>query len=212
MRPAGRAFIGLLALVGALAVGGSVMLLRRGVSARQEPSRIETTGARTIRHWMIPSKERARVNPDAPSDQDIAPGRMHFADHCSSCHGNDGSGETPIGHGLYPPAPDMRRSETQDLSDGEIFWIIQNGVKMTGMPAWGTRSAEDERDSWHLVAFIRHLPRIAPAEIEMMKAMNPKTPQEMEEDRDIQNFLSGGRVPPNMEQMHSPDNQSTKEK
>ena len=66
--------------------------------------------------------------------------RAHFADHCAICHANDGSGDTPIGRALWPKAPDMRLRETQDLSDGELFWIIENGIRFTGMPALGLRA------------------------------------------------------------------------
>ena len=85
---------------------------------------------------------------------------MHFADHCASCHGNDGRGKTEIGQNLYPKAPDMWGEETQKLSDGELFYIIKNGVRLTGMPAWGKDTPKDDRQSWHLVAFIRHVPWI----------------------------------------------------
>ena len=70
-------------------------------------------------------------------------GRAHFADHCASCHGNDGRGNTEMGRNLYPKAPDMRQSGTQHLSDGELYWIIENGVRLTGMPAWGDGSGND---------------------------------------------------------------------
>ena len=54
-------------------------------------------------------------------------------------------------------APDMRQRETQSLTDGELFYIIQNGVRLTGMPGWGGGSSHDELDSWKLVRFVRHL-------------------------------------------------------
>ncbi len=97
-----------------------------------------------------------------------------------------------MGENLYPKAPDMRLSDTQSLSDGELFSIIQNGVRFTGMPAWGSESPEDEKDSWNLVRFIRHLPKQTPEELEEMKNMNPKTPEEFREDEDVRKFLEGG--------------------
>ena len=75
---------------------------------------------------------------------------------------NDGSGDTSIGRSLYPPAPDMRAARTQALSDGELFAIIENGIRLTGMPAWGTGTPEGERDSWALVHFIRRMPSLTP--------------------------------------------------
>ena len=84
-----------------------------------------------------------------------------------------------MGRGLYPRAPDMRLPATQSLSDGELFYIIENGVRLTGMPAWSSHEAKD--DSWHLVHFIRHLPKLTPAEVEEMKTLNPKAPDERQE-------------------------------
>ena len=85
----------------------------------------------------------------------------------------------------------MRKPRTQELSDGELFAIIKNGVRLTGMPAWGDVAGHDDADNWKLVHFIRHLPKITPAEVERMKAMNPMTPAEMKEQQAEQNFLGG---------------------
>lgn len=115
----------------------------------------------------------------------------HFADHCASCHGNDGSGATQIGRNLYPKAPDMRLAATQTLSDGELFYIIENGVRFTGMPAWSTGTLEGAEATWHLVRFIRHLPALTPEELREMDALNPKTPSELEEETKDREFLNG---------------------
>jgi mono/diheme cytochrome c family protein len=115
--------------------------------------------------------------------------RAHFADHCATCHANDGSGETAIGRNLYPKAPDMRKQATQSLSDGEIFWIIKNGVRLTGMPAWGADTKEDDRVTWELVHFIRHLPRLTPENLAEMRSLNPKSRQEYEAEEAERRFL-----------------------
>lgn len=73
------------------------------------------------------------------------------------CHGYDGSAQTQVGRALYPKPPDLRQPPTQQLTDGEIHYIIQNGVRLTGMPAWSTKHAQPEEDSWKLVLFIRQL-------------------------------------------------------
>jgi len=108
---------------------------------------------------------------------------------------NDGSGDTEVGRNLYPRAPDMRAAATQQLSDGELFFIIQNGIRLTGMPAWGSGAAHDAQDSWKLVRFIRHLPEVSPAEAQEMSKMNPKTPAELEEERAEEEFLNGAHRP-----------------
>ncbi|HKU25260.1 MAG TPA: c-type cytochrome [Candidatus Sulfotelmatobacter sp.] len=80
-----------------------------------------------------------------------------FIARCSVCHGYDGSAQTQVGRALYPKPPDLRQPPTQELTDGEIHYIIQNGVRLTGMPAWSTKHAQPEEDSWKLVLFIRQL-------------------------------------------------------
>jgi hypothetical protein len=85
----------------------------------------------------------------------------------------------------------MTLSDTQRLTDGELFVIIEDGVRLTGMPAWGSPGPEDDAETWGLVHFIRHLPRLAPDELEEMKALNPKTRKELEEEEEIRRFLSG---------------------
>jgi mono/diheme cytochrome c family protein len=181
----------LVALV--LLVGGVLMALRgRGVDARSEPSWIETQGALFLRGWMTPARYKTLLNPVTASPEAIAEGRDHFADHCASCHANDGSGNTDMGRSLYPRAPDMRLPRTQDLSDGEIFYIIENGVRLTGMPGWSTSTPEGEKASWQLVRFIRHLPSLTAEDIAAMERLNPRSPAELQEEKEIDDFLSGG--------------------
>jgi hypothetical protein len=80
---------------------------------------------------------------------------------------------------------------TQSLTDGEIYYIIHNGIRLTGMPAWGTEEKDD--DSWKLVAFIRHLPYLTPAEEREMEALNPKGPGEKQEEQEEEQFLNEGQ-------------------
>ena len=134
---------------------------------------------------------RTAVNP-VPATESVLSGAMeHYADHCATCHGNDGSGRTSIGQSLYPKAPDMRATPTQSLTDGELFSIIEHGIRLTGMPGWGNGSPEGERDSWSLVHFIRRLPKLSPEELERMEDMNPKSSEEWRQDEEERRFLSG---------------------
>ena len=86
----------------------------------------------------------------------------------------------------------MRTDATQALSDGELFYIIENGVRLTGMPAWGTGTPEGEQASWHLVQFVRHLPKLTDGEVAEMSTMNPKSPDEWREEEEARRFLEGG--------------------
>jgi mono/diheme cytochrome c family protein len=162
-----------------------------GFSAKAEPTVLEVALARQIRHLAIPYSQREAPNPIPASPEVLNEALQHFANHCASCHGNDGSGKTPIGQNVYPKAPDLRLPETQRMSDGELFFIIHNGIRFTGMPAWGKGKPEDDRDSWKLVHFIRYLPKLTPKELDEMKRYNPKTEREREEEAAFERFLSG---------------------
>jgi mono/diheme cytochrome c family protein len=190
-----RAIVIVLAGVGLIAVAVLGWLLASGASARPEPGRVETVAARRLRTLAIPREIRARTNPVPLTGELIAGARRHFADHCAVCHANDGSGTTTMGQGMYPRVPDMRTEDTQSLSDGELFFIIEHGVKLTGMPAWGNDSPESETAGWQLVHFIRHLPKLTPAEIEEMESLNPKSPDEIREQIKEEEFLRGGEPP-----------------
>ena len=154
----------------------------RGFSARAEPSRIEAALALRLRGLATPRGARERRNPTPASPDNIRAGLEHFADHCAVCHANDGSGDTTLGRGLYPKPPDLRDARTQELSDGELFYIIENGVRLTGMPAFGGGPDGDPNETWHLVTFIRHLPRITPGELARMQELNPKSPDDLKEE------------------------------
>src|SRR5690348_1778976 len=147
--------------------------------------------ARQARDMAMPETAKSRMNPIPNSPEVIAEGRAHWADHCASCHANDGSGDTVIGKNLYPPAPDMRLSATQQLTDGELFYIIENGIRLTGMPAWGTGATHDEEDAWQLVHFTRHLPQINVEEKKPIEKLNPKSQDDLREEEEEERYLRG---------------------
>jgi mono/diheme cytochrome c family protein len=161
-----------------------------GFSARSAPSFFETLAAQQARSLAMPTGARNRANPVTKSEQVLDDGMAHWADHCAVCHGNDGSGEVDMGRQMYPHAPDMRKEGPQGLTDGELFYIIENGIRLSGMPAWGGPTA-NEKDSWKLVHFIRRLPALSPAEIAQMKKLNPKGPEDKEQEQQEEQFLNG---------------------
>ena len=178
-----------------LVVAGLVYVRTTGLTARSTPSAIEARLARGVRSFAVPGNVRTRPNPIPRSDDAIGAALQHFADHCAVCHANDGSGTTDFGRGLFPPPPDLRAQPTQGLTDGELFWIIENGIRFTGMPAFGTGSAEGEEESWTLVHFIRHLPRLSESDLERMKALNPRPPEEIRLELEEDRFLRGVGAP-----------------
>jgi mono/diheme cytochrome c family protein len=186
-------------IVGLVLVGGlaaMIVVIGRGFSARDEPSLAEKFIARRVRSLAVPSRAKRLPNPVALTPEVLAEGRAHFADHCALCHANDGSGNTEIGQNLYPKAPDMRLPATQSLTDGELYYIIQNGIRLTGMPAWGTKDDDRDEDTWTLVHLIRHLGELTPEQLKEMEQLNPRSPAELEEERQEQEFLRGGAEPP----------------
>jgi mono/diheme cytochrome c family protein len=185
------ALVGAVVLLIATGVVAVTFLKVSGLSARATPGPIETELARRARAFAVPAEYNARVNPVPPTSESVRNGMQHFADHCASCHANDGSGESELGNGLFPPAPDMRATTTQSLSDGALFYFIEHGVRFTGMPAWSTGTAEGEESSWHLVNFIRHLPSLSPAELAEMAALNPRPAAEVRQEIEEQRFLDG---------------------
>jgi mono/diheme cytochrome c family protein len=181
---------GVIAFLG-IVVAISVSFLHDGLSARAKPTLLEAMVARKARHVAIPSSARLAQNPVLASAEDMRDARLHFADHCAICHGNDGGGQTMIGNGLYPKPPDLRLPETQNLSDGELFWIIENGVRFTGMPAFSNGGEHGgSEDSWKLVHFIRHLPRLSAEERIEMERYNPKGPDDRQEEQEENDFLN----------------------
>jgi mono/diheme cytochrome c family protein len=195
----GQIFLLIFVVVVILLAAAAVSVLHDGLSARAKPTALETAIARTARKMAAPSGAHNQKSPVADSPDVQHEARLHFADHCAICHGNDGSGDTTIGNGLYPKPPDLRDDQTQKLSDGDIFWIIENGVRLTGMPAFGGVGFErdhDVEDTWKLVHFIRHLPALTPAEKLEMEKYNPKGPEDREEEQEENNFLNGGATKP----------------
>ena len=162
----------LLVLAGIAGIGGiGSYFLARGISARDEPTAAEAFIARGLRHVAIPRSVRDARNPVESSAEVLSAAMAHFADHCASCHGNDGRGQTLIGRGLYPKPPDMTQPATQQLTDGELYYIIENGVRFTGMPAFGEEAGNDQdKESWDLVHFMRHLPLVTDEELGDVRA------------------------------------------
>ena len=181
-------------LTGLLVAAAGLAYVRvTGLRARAKPSEAETGLARAIRSFAISGSERSRTNPVPRSEEAVRAGLEHFADHCAVCHGNDGGGVTNFGRGMFPPSPDLRAEPTQRMTDGELFYIIENGVRFTGMPAFATGTAEGEEESWKLVHFIRRLPRLSELEMERMTELNPRSPEEIRQEIAEEEFLRGER-------------------
>lgn len=140
--------------------------LRTHTFGAERPGAFESFFARRALRISIPDSAKAARNPLAVTPEMLAGARDRFARDCAFCHANNGAGKTAASGGMYPPPPDLRREA--DLTDGEMFFVINNGVRYTGMPHW----KEPEDRIWRLVSFIRYLPRISAADLEAMDAIN----------------------------------------
>lgn len=185
--------VGLWALAGALGLmGGGValeLMLENGFSARDEPTFVDTFVARWWRRLAVPEEERNARNPLPTTPEVLARGREHFAVECAACHGSDGRGATRLAEGLYPKPPDLTAAPTQALPDGEIFWVVQNGVRLSGMPAFGRDTQESDQLTWEIVRFIRELPRLSPADVAAVEALRSRGVRQVEEELAVRRFL-----------------------
>ena len=192
MRTLIGAMVGLLIGVGLVGIAGAVYVRATGLDNRSTSGAFEARLARVARRLALPADVAIQRNPVALTPEALAEGMSHFADHCAGCHANDGSGATEMGRGLYPRAPDMRQPATQTLSDGELFYVIEHGIRFTGMPAWSTGTKEGEESTWRLVHFIRHLPALTASDVETMKQLNPASPEQIRLEIEEERFLSEG--------------------
>ena len=129
-----------------------------GCTAHAQPSKTETTLANVAKDLVIPVEAEHKKNPVPDTEEAVKQGRLVFVQSCAVCHATDGRGRTDLGRNMYPPAMDMTSPHVQHWSDAELLWVIQNGVRLTGMPSW--QSSLSETDSWKLARFIHRLPRL----------------------------------------------------
>jgi hypothetical protein len=191
-----------IAVLAAAMAAGMLLFVRQGFSTRSAPSAAETLIAGSMRSLAIPARYKEMRNPVDCSPQVFTEAGAHWADHCATCHANNGSGDSLLGKGMYPRPPDMRLPPTQNQADGQLYYTINNGVRLTGMPAFG-EAGDNDTASWKLVCFIRRLPKLTEDEEDELKKLNPKTPEDLEEERQEREFLNGGPLPAPPADAHS---------
>lgn len=162
-RLAVRVLLGVLAAAalawGALALGAV------NPAATQRPSRLEKTVARAALDAAV--RARAPRGFTAPTDAtSLERGREAYRAHCLVCHGVPGGAQSSIAAGLNPPVPDLAEPETQARTDGELYWLVSSGVRLTGMPGFARSLDEETRRS--VVGFLRRLPRLGDAELKAL--------------------------------------------
>jgi mono/diheme cytochrome c family protein len=139
-------------------IGAMLGALLQGCTAGRQPSQEETGLANAAKDVTIPLEAGKMKNPLPETDEVVSQGQEVFLGSCAQCHGADARGDTNVGRNMNPPAMDLTSAHVQHWSDAELFWIIQNGVRLTGMPAW--KSSISDNDTWKLARFIHNLPRL----------------------------------------------------
>jgi len=120
------------------------------------PGRVETAVMTKAKHSVFVGNKSAR-NPIAFSAQSLADGKEAFSHYCVACHGMDGQNTgVPFADRMKPPVPSLASKDVQSYTDGQLKWVIDNGIAPSGMPASKRILSDDEQ--WAIILFIRHLP------------------------------------------------------
>ena len=149
----------ILAILIALALASTVVIVGLNqirLDALQEPGQVETFLATVIKQFLVRRSSREGI-PPAPTNlqESIAQGDKLYAIDCSMCHGSDGHTPSDSGRWMYPRASDLTSPLVQRYSDRELFWIVKNGIRLSGMPAFGR--VESDEHIWNLAHYVRSL-------------------------------------------------------
>ncbi len=147
-----------------------ILILATGainIGAHVKPGLIERTLAPWGRDRSVAKRAPTEKNPFAGDSGTIAKGLDHYRENCVMCHGAPGVAAAELSKGINPSAPPLGQ-EKSDRSDGELFWVVKHGIRMTAMPAFGPTHTDEE--IWKIVAFIRHLPALTAPERDSLRA------------------------------------------
>jgi mono/diheme cytochrome c family protein len=153
-----------------LVAAGAAAIVYTGsfnTSAEIPPSKMETRLATLALNRSVAKRAPNRKNPLPATPENLRGGLAHFRENCVVCHGAPGVDPGEIGQGLNPGAPDLTLPRVQERTDGQLYWLVDEGIRMTGMPAFGPTHGENEL--WQIVAFLRHLPEITDEEKAQLK-------------------------------------------
>ena len=130
-------------------------VLLRGMKAKQ-PGQLETQVMRRAKHDIFVSN-RKQTNPLSASPENLADGKSAFSHYCVACHGLDGQNSgVPFADRMSPPVPSLASAEVQSYTDGQLKWVIDNGIWPSGMP--GSKGTLSDEEIWSIVIYLRHLP------------------------------------------------------
>jgi mono/diheme cytochrome c family protein len=144
-----------LALLALVVAGAAVS--RFSLTALDEPGRTETYLATQAKRFLVARDSREVPPAPAATASSVAAGEKLYGVECATCHGLNGRTPTDNGRWMYPRAADLTSEQTQQYSDRELFWILKNGIRLSGMPAFG--QVETDEHLWQLVHYVRTLKR-----------------------------------------------------
>ena len=154
------------ALTLAVAVVGAYVLVQSGLipaNADAKPGALELWIARTSLDATIRRNAPTQANPVALTDQNLLEGVRLFGQNCAVCHGSASgvASASPIAKGLYQRPPQLATDGVEDDPEGESFWKIKHGIRLTGMPSFG--SILSDKEIWTLVLFLKHMDKLPPS-------------------------------------------------
>jgi hypothetical protein len=167
-------FIFAVVLLG-IAAAGYLYSGQFDVSASRADNALTQWTLHTAMERSVAQAARSIGDPPVFTDHMALHGFEHFDEMCTGCHGGPGIERSEIGKGLNPQAPDLAKA-VKTWTPQELFWIVKNGVKMTGMPSFG--ATHDDKEVWNVIALIEKLPTMTPEQYQQMKAMPPPEPHE----------------------------------
>ena len=172
-----RFLAGILTGVLLLALGAAAFVLSGAynVAATANPGKLEKKLGGLALDRSVARRAPKTSNPVPPSPEAQRTGLAHYRGMCVTCHGAPGVDASEIGVGLNPPAPDLTLAKVQARTDGELFWLVANGIRMTGMPGFG--QTHENEEIWKIVAFLRHLPEITEEEEKLLKSGGTGEPE-----------------------------------
>jgi mono/diheme cytochrome c family protein len=152
------------ALIGAALAGAIIVFVvmpRMQWNATARPSSTERWVANYVLFNWVRANASGAHNPIPVTSENLRDGEREYNEHCAVCHAFDGSAETRIGGDFHPPIVRLARG-APGLADGQFYFILSNGIRLTGMPGFGREHSPDEL--WKIILWVRHFPNLSPQE------------------------------------------------
>ncbi|HYD63553.1 MAG TPA: c-type cytochrome [Noviherbaspirillum sp.] len=160
----------ILSMLGITAASGFVYLGIYDIAATEQHTRPVYTLLEYAMRKSVMRHSASIQAPALPDEQRARAGLVHYRAHCAQCHGAPGVAPEPFSFGMTP-APANLVATAREWEPAELYWVIRQGIKMSGMPGWEYRLSEQE--IWDIVAFVEHMPLLSPQEYEQWSGQAP---------------------------------------